>query len=245
MVPGVRISFVFALLFVCPAVGGEGPRRGIWCGIAEQVAAGSMADADLHALFMRAKGGDQAAANQLFEYLNPKLSAVIFNIIRSEEETPEVLSQLHLRLFRSANFEDPNKMNLPYLLTSVRNLSLNHLRHMIRAKRREVTEGRLGDEENPVLASARDPRADADPTRVPQIAEQLAKVKEGIDRLLPRQREALLLFIDGMSYEQIADKMGGDTTAKTVKSLISRARANLKTEFFGPEPGGEDPYLFR
>ncbi len=52
-------------------------------------------------------------------------------------------------------------------------------------------------------------------------------VQKAVQALGERQRTALILSkFDGLSYQEIADTM--DLTVKAVKSLLSRARVNLK-----------------
>ena len=59
-------------------------------------------------------------------------------------------------------------------------------------------------------------------------------INEAIQSLGPRQRTAMLLSkYEGMSYNEIAETMG--LTTQAVKSLLSRARGNLKTTL--------EPYL--
>ncbi len=52
-------------------------------------------------------------------------------------------------------------------------------------------------------------------------------VKQAVQALAERQRIALTLSkFEGLSYQEIADTMG--MSVKAVKSLLSRARVNLK-----------------
>ena len=65
------------------------------------------------------------------------------------------------------------------------------------------------------------------PARRMEKSEQAEVVKQAIDSLNERQRMAILLSkFEGMGYADIAEAMG--LTAQAVKSLLSRARVNLK-----------------
>ena len=65
------------------------------------------------------------------------------------------------------------------------------------------------------------------PTRQLDKREIRTVVREALDTLNERQRMALLLHrFEGMSYADIAVSM--DMTPIAVKSLLSRARENLK-----------------
>jgi len=65
------------------------------------------------------------------------------------------------------------------------------------------------------------------PTRLVEGSERAALVRAAVEVLGERQRMALMLSrFENMSYLEIAQTM--DLTTKGVKSLLSRARVNLK-----------------
>jgi RNA polymerase sigma-70 factor (ECF subfamily) len=65
------------------------------------------------------------------------------------------------------------------------------------------------------------------PARRMDKAEQADMVRQAVATLSERQRTALLLSkFEGMSYQDIADTMG--LSVQAIKSLLSRARVNLK-----------------
>jgi RNA polymerase sigma-70 factor (ECF subfamily) len=67
----------------------------------------------------------------------------------------------------------------------------------------------------------------AQPTRRLDKAEQAEMVRSAVAALNERQRMALLLAkFEGMSYQDIAQSMG--LSVQAIKSLLSRARVNLK-----------------
>jgi len=62
--------------------------------------------------------------------------------------------------------------------------------------------------------------------------EDLEKLEKAIDKLKPEYKEVILLSkIEGLSYIEIADKLG--KTSEAVRKLISRAMAALTTVFEG------------
>ncbi len=66
------------------------------------------------------------------------------------------------------------------------------------------------------------------PTRSLDKKERAAMVQQAVMALGDRQRMALMLSrFEGLSYQEIADAM--NLSVKAVKSLLSRARVNLKT----------------
>ncbi len=65
------------------------------------------------------------------------------------------------------------------------------------------------------------------PARVVEGEERAAMVRKAVESLGERQRMALMLSrFENLSYVEIAQAMG--LTSKAVKSLLSRARVNLK-----------------
>jgi RNA polymerase sigma-70 factor, ECF subfamily len=65
------------------------------------------------------------------------------------------------------------------------------------------------------------------PARALDKAEQAEMVRSAVAALSERQRMALLLAkFEGMSYQDIAQTM--DLSVQAIKSLLSRARVNLK-----------------
>ena len=88
------------------------------------------------------------------------------------------------------------------------------------------------------------------PTRALDRAEQAEMVRTAVAALSERQRMALLLAkFEGMSYHDIAQSMG--LSVQAIKSLLSRARVNLKESLTPyvergvrtdePQPKNEEP----
>jgi len=116
-----------------------------------------------------------------------------------------------------------------------------------------IAENRLRDNLDRFHADKRDirkeirlsgPRADTESkTNMPPLAidattpsvimsrkEELEKLEKAIDKLKPEYKEVIVLTkIEGLSYQEIADKLGG--TSESVRKLVSRAMAALTTAF--------------
>ena len=66
-------------------------------------------------------------------------------------------------------------------------------------------------------------------------ADELAQVRQAVDRLPPEQREAVLLrYVEGMSYDEIAGVAG--CQVGTVRSRLHYAKATLKQRLQGTKP---------
>jgi len=70
------------------------------------------------------------------------------------------------------------------------------------------------------------------PSVIMSKKEELDKLEKAIDELKPEYREVIILIkIDGLSYKEIADKLG--RSADAVRKLVSRAMAELTVAFSG------------
>jgi RNA polymerase sigma-70 factor (ECF subfamily) len=115
------------------------------------------------------------------------------------------------------------------LFTIAGNVARNAARTM--GRRREVSEIDAAPQQSgpqaTLLAGLAMEASGMMPARLAEGAERAEIVRAAVQLLGERQREALLLSkFEGLSYQEIADVMG--LTTKAVKSLLSRARVNLK-----------------
>jgi RNA polymerase sigma-70 factor (ECF subfamily) len=70
------------------------------------------------------------------------------------------------------------------------------------------------------------------PSVIMSKKEELDKLEKAIDELKPEYREVIILTkIDGLSYKEIADKLG--KSADAIRKLVSRAMAELTVAFSG------------
>ena len=85
--------------------------------------------------------------------------------------------------------------------------------------------------------SGRRPRS---PTAGLEGEEAAARVRAAVDALPEQQRLALVLArFHHCSYEEVAETM--ETSVPAVKSLLTRARENLRRGTAGPRGGRRDP----
>ncbi|HET6669867.1 MAG TPA: RNA polymerase sigma factor [Pyrinomonadaceae bacterium] len=168
-------------------------------------------------LLERAKGGDQAAFEELYERHRNAVFRFAYRLLGSVETAEDVTHDCFLSLIRRPEGFEPSRGGLrTYLYSAARNLSLKHFR----------SAGRTGsfDElpEEPT-GPARD-----EPLHRLLDGELSQKVKEAVVGLPPLQREALVLFeYEGLALSEIADIVGSDIGA--VKARLHRAREGLRT----------------
>jgi RNA polymerase sigma factor (sigma-70 family) len=80
---------------------------------------------------------------------------------------------------------------------------------------------RWGDDD--AIANIPDPRPD--PSAAATAAERSADLMERVRRLTPALRETVVLTLEGLSHQEIAEVLG--TTPRTVAVRLTRARAAL------------------
>jgi RNA polymerase sigma-70 factor (ECF subfamily) len=160
------------------------------------------------------------------EVFQHRLITVLNHLVSSLEEAEDLAQEVFLRVYRNRKRYHPKAKFSTWLYTIANNLALNALRTRQRkpAMPLDVRDsGPLGP--RPAEQLVRD-RANQPTERVQQ--QELARIIQvALDELNERQRMAVVLNkFEDMNYAEIAEVMG--LSAKAVKSLLSRARENLR-----------------
>jgi RNA polymerase sigma-70 factor (ECF subfamily) len=163
----------------------------------------------------RIREGDVEAFRQLVETHQARVIGTISKMLGSDAEAEDLAQQVFIRVWKSAGRYQPTAKFTTWLFRITRNLVFNELR-----RRRHFVDQ---PEETPEPAD----RLEKEPDRV-LLAEELQKaIQEAINALPESQRMAIILRrYEEMPYEEIAKVM--DTTVPAVKSILFRARAELR-----------------
>lgn len=186
----------------------------------------ALRDPDIR-LMLRVRDADDAAAfAQLVEAYNHRLVTVLQHLVGSAEEAEDLAQEAFLRVYRTRRKYHPRAKFSTWLFTIANHLALNVLRTR---RRRPVVRLELHDSgplgPRPAEQLVHD-RAAA-PSQHLQQQELAGVIRAALDTLNERQRVAVVLNkFEDMSYAEIAAVMG--LTIKAVKSLLSRARDNLR-----------------
>lgn len=168
-------------------------------------------------LLERAKGGDQAAFDELYDRHRNAVFRFAYRLLGSVETAEDVTHDCFLGLIRRPGGFEPTRSGFrTYLYAAARNLCLKHFRSSGRTGSfEELTEEPTGPAREQPLNRLLD-------------GELSEKVREAVMGLPPLQREALVLFeYEGLALSEIADIVGSDIGA--VKARIHRAREGLRT----------------
>ena len=170
--------------------------------------------------------GDKASFEALMRKYYPRLFNFIYRFVGNEHIAEDLTQEVFLRVYRAAAGYRPRSKFQTWIYTIARNISLNELRH--HKKTPLSLDEPFSSEDGPVerqLEDTRTPRPDEQMLR----RETVAAVRAAIDSLPANQRMAVILRrYDQFSYEEIAQTMR--LSVKAVKSLLSRAKENLKNK---------------
>lgn len=165
-----------------------------------------MEDGDL---LQRIQAGDEGAYDTVFRTWYPTLVRVATALLSDSDAAEEVAQEVMLELWRRRHVIDAHVSLRAYLLRSVRNRSLNHLRHL--RVRRDTEADVEATYDNPLTADQ------------PIVASELSQaVHAAVRDLPPRCREVFELSrVHGLRYAEIAESLG--ISQKTVEAQMGKA----------------------
>jgi len=183
-------------------------------------------------LMLAVREGNAAAFEQLVRRYQDRVLGVLQHIVTNRDLAEDLAQDVFLRVYRARERYAPNAKFSTWLFTITHNVAKNAVRQL--SRRREVqTAGTAnqtqGQDQPPAMTLEQMAKAESGlmPTRQLERLEIGEVVRKAMEMLPERQRMALLLAkFEEMSYQDIGDSMG--LSVQAVKSLLSRARNNLK-----------------
>jgi RNA polymerase sigma-70 factor (ECF subfamily) len=177
-------------------------------------------------LMLRVRDDDPTAFAELVELYHHRLLMVMHHLVGNAEEAEDLSQEVFLRVYRGRKKYHPRAKFSTWLFTIANNLALNALRSR---QRKPIVpldvrdSGPLGPRPAERLVQDRE----HPPSQRLQQQELAGIVRKALEQLNERQRMAVVLNkFEDMNYAEIAEVMG--LTTKAVKSLLSRARDNLR-----------------
>jgi RNA polymerase sigma-70 factor (ECF subfamily) len=178
-------------------------------------------------LMLGVRADEPGAFEELVETYQHRLIAVMHHLVGNKEEAEDLAQEVFLRVYRARKKYRPRCKFSTWLFTIANNLALNSLRSRQRRPAVPLTtsdSGPLGP--RPAEQLVQD--SGGHPVKRIQQQELADQIRRALDGLNERQRMAVVLNkFEDMNYAEIAEVMG--LTTKAVKSLLSRARTNLRT----------------
>jgi RNA polymerase sigma-70 factor (ECF subfamily) len=176
---------------------------------------------------LKVRDDDAAAFDELMLRYQNRLVTVLEHLVGRRDQAEDLAQEVFLRVYRARKRYVAGAKFSTWLYTIANHVAANALRS--RSRRPEVNisprateSGSYGTLDKVAVAAS-----GAMPTRQMDKAELRDVVREAMQGLSERQRMAVLLNkFEDMSYADIAAAM--ELTPQAVKSLLSRARVNLK-----------------
>lgn len=186
----------------------------------------TLGDPDVR-LMLEVRDDSAAAFEELVLRYQGRLITVLDHVVGNRDLAEDLAQEVFLRVYRNRKTYQPGAKFSTWLFTIANNVALNALRS--RSRRREV---RL-QTQDPARSRARTMEAVLAASSGQMPARQLDKaemrdvVRMAVGALNDRQRLAVLLSkFEGLSYADIAEVM--DISPQAIKSLLARARCNLR-----------------
>ncbi|MDX1708008.1 MAG: sigma-70 family RNA polymerase sigma factor [Desulfobacterales bacterium] len=186
-----------------------------------------LADADVQ-LMLAVKKGDRSAFDDLMRKYYVRILNFSYRFTGSRQLAEDLTQDVFMKVFKSAARYRPRSKFQTWLYTIAKNTCLNEMR---RHRGQVVSlDEPLGAAEGELSKEVPDP--DADPSAAYLQKETEKQVRAAIHELPENQKIAVILArYDGFTYAEIAATL--DVTDKAVKSLLSRAKGNLKNRLAG------------
>lgn len=179
---------------------------------------------------LRVRDDDANAFAELMRRYEARLVRLMHTIGPRHDMAEDLAQETFMRVFRARKSYEPGAKFSTWLFTIAGNVARNAIRSI--GRRHEVSEVDAPRSEDApsgpqLLAATALEASGMMPARLVEGDERAEIVRAAVAALSERQRMALMLSrFENMSYLEIAETMG--LTTKAVKSLLSRARVNLK-----------------
>lgn len=142
------------------------------------------------------------------------------------QQAEDLAQDVFLRVYKARKTYVPTAKFTTWLYRIAHNIASNHVRDSSHRREYQLSMEGTPSEAISLEHLAVDPSG-FQPARTFETNERSMMVLQAVQALAERQRTALMLSkFEAMSYQDIADTMG--LSIQAVKSLLSRARVNLK-----------------
>ena len=200
-----------------------------------------MSDPDQRLMHRFQKGDVSAFEVLLHKFQGPVLSLVRRYLGSRSAGVDDVAQEVFIRVFRSKHTYEPKAKVSTWIYRITVNTCLNEIRRLGAEKNRRVAgfSAVFGDDDggdSSQIALA-DRVSESAPEQL-ESAELERRVRDAVDRLPEQQRLAVVLSrYHGLPYDEVAASM--DSSVPAVKSLLTRARENLRKALAGYVTGIE------
>ncbi len=169
----------------------------------------------------------EAFAELVRRYQNRVLNLLEHLVGRGHQRAEDLTQDVLMRVWRARATYKPGSKFSTWLFTITNNVASNARRSQARKPEVQVSSGPADSQAGPTLDEMAPAASGAMPVQRVDKMELQDVVRAAVDQLPDRQRLAVLLkSFESASYADIGEIM--DLTPQAVKSLLSRARNNLR-----------------
>ncbi len=159
----------------------------------------------------------------------PRLLNFIYRFVGNQALAEDLTQEVFIKVYNNAAQYFPQAKFQTWLYTIAKNICLNELR---KHKHHFVSMDETFETEESTLHKQLEDKNNVNAAQEMMKQEKIDVIKKAIESLPENQRMAVILRrYDNFSYEEIARTM--NTSVKAVKSLLSRAKENLKIKLAG------------
>jgi RNA polymerase sigma factor (sigma-70 family) len=184
---------------------------------------------ELSQLLARAGLGDRAAFATLYNRTSSHLFAVVLRINRDRAQAEDILQEVYVNVWRSAqSFDAAQSQPLTWLTSIARNRAIDSLRRAQTQPQIQsaYTSGGEDAEDTDVYDTVAD--ENAGPLELLSRASDARALSHCMKGLSPPQRQSVAMaFFDGLSHAEVAEQL--KQPLGTVKSWVRRALLSLKS----------------
>ena len=185
-----------------------------------------LSDPDVQ-LMLRVKEGSEEAFTELVERYQDRIIGIFSNILGDQEAAEDLAQETFMRIYRARNGYEPQAKFATWLFRIANNLASNTKRSKGRRKEVQFGSGESGPLSTRPPVQNLPEKSGLMPARLYDKVELLGIVNQAMETLNENQHVAMLLNkFEEMSYADIAETL--EMSPSAVKSLLSRARENLK-----------------
>lgn len=187
----------------------------------------TLQDPDVRLMLQVRDDDDAQAFEELMLRYQNRMVALLFRLVGRRDLAEDLAQDVFLRVYQARKRYVPGSKFSTWLYTIAHNVAANALRGLSRRKEVNLAPKSSGEFVGNPMDLAAVAASGLMPARQLDKAELREVVKLAVETLNERQRMAVLLNkFEQLSYDEIAEVM--QLSAPAVKSLLSRARANLR-----------------
>jgi RNA polymerase sigma-70 factor (ECF subfamily) len=181
----------------------------------------------VNALVRRCVTGDAAAWQEIVQQYNRRIYNICYRFSGSPDDASDLTQEVFIKMFRTLSTYDTSRASfMTWVTTVTRNLLVDHFRKGKYDRVTDSMDATPGNQEEGLTLADKlqDPSAGPEARMQSQQAQKM--VHEGLKRLSPELREAVILRdLQDMDYKDIAIVL--KVPEGTVKSRINRGRTEL------------------